>query len=130
MLQYTFIFSVLLIIIIACTKKSIWNPSKSNKLGVCLCLLLLCCMSAFKASTVGNDTHEYLRLFEMGDDALTAGTRYELGYLYFSQTIWKISQNPQILFVVYSLFFYASLGRFLLKYSSMPWILRGIKRNV
>ena len=59
-------------------------------------------MSAFKASTVGNDTHEYIRLFEMGNDALMAGTRYEIGYLYFSQIFWKITHNPQVLFLVYS----------------------------
>lgn len=103
--------------------KSLWLSNRSRiGIGEILCLLLLCSMSAFKASTVGNDTHEYLRLFEMGDYALTADTRYELGYLHFSQTIWKIFHDPQVLFIVYSLIFYFSLGRFLWKYSSMPWL--------
>lgn len=121
MLQYTFIFFVLLVIISFSSKKSLWIPNYNNRIGEIVCLLLLCSMSAFKASTVGNDTHEYLRLFEMGEDALMAGTRYELGYLYFNQIIWKISHNPQVLFVIYSLIFYFSLWRFLWKFSSMPW---------
>lgn len=122
MVQYTFIFIVLLVIISLFARKSLWIPNSNNKIGESVCLFLLCSMSAFKASTVGNDTHEYLRLFEMGKDALMAGTRYEIGYLYFSQIIWKISHNPQVLFIVYSLIFYFSLGRYLWRYSSMPWL--------
>lgn len=122
MLQYTFIFFALLVIICFFAKKSLWIPNSNNKIGESACLLLLCCMSAFKESTVGNDTHEYLRLFKMGEDVLMAGTRYELGYLYFSQFVWKISHNPQVLFIVYSLIFYFSLRRFLWRYSSMPWL--------
>ena len=122
MLQYIFIFFTLLLIIVFSAKKSLWISNGNNKIGESICLFLLFCMSAFKASTVGNDTHEYLRLFEMGENALMAGTRYEPGYLYFSQIIWKISHNPQILFVAYSLIFYFSLGRFIWRYSSMPWL--------
>lgn len=124
MLQYTLIFFGLLVILstFSGNRKSIWIPNSNSKFGESICLFLLCCMSAFKASTVGNDTHEYLRLFEMGNDALMAGTRYELGYLYFNQFIWSVSHNPQVLFLVYSAIFYLSLGRFLWKYSSMPWL--------
>ena len=122
MLQYIFIFFTLLVIFTVSAKKSLWFPDNSNKIGGFLCLLLLFCMSAFKASTVGNDTPEYLRLFEMGEDALMAGTRYELGYLCFSQAVWKIFKNPQALFIIYSLIFYISLGRFFFRYSAMPWL--------
>lgn len=122
MLQYTFIFFALLVILSFFSRKSLWASNSNSKIGESICLFLLCCMSAFKASTVGNDTHEYLRLFEMGDDALMAGTRYELGYLYFNQIIGDFSHNPQILFIVYSVIFYLSLGRFLWKYSPMPWL--------
>lgn len=122
MLQYILIFFILLVLISFSSKKSIWIPSSNNRVGESVCLLLLCCMSAFKASTVGNDTHEYLRIFVMGEDALIAGTRYELGYLYFSQIVWKVFRNPQVLFIVYSLIFYFSLGRFLWRYSLMPWL--------
>lgn len=122
MIQYVFIFFVLLIFVWVSSKYSLWEPYHSNKIGVCLCLTLLCSMSAFKASTIGNDTHEYIRIFKLGQDVFKAGTRYELGYLLFSQIIWKLFHNIQALFIVYSLFFYMSLGRFLFKYSSMPWI--------
>lgn len=122
MLQYIFVFFVLIAIISFSAKTQLWLPNSKNKIGESVCLVLLFCMSAFKASTVGNDTHEYLRLFELGDDILMADTRYELGYLYFSQLIWKISHNAQVLFIVYSLIFYFLLGRFLWKYSSMPWL--------
>lgn len=122
MLHYIFVFLILLLIISFSAQKSLWVPNRNNKIGESVCLLLLCCLSAFKASTIGNDTDEYLRIFEMGEDALMAGTRYEIGYLYFSQIVWKISHNPQVLFIVYSLIFYFSLRRFLWRYSSMPWL--------
>lgn len=60
MLQYILIFFILLVLISFSSKKSIWIPSSNNRVGESVCLLLLCCMSAFKASTVGNDTHEVL----------------------------------------------------------------------
>ncbi len=123
MIQYIFIFFILLIVIFVSRRKPLWaNSSKSNKIGLVLCLSLLCAMSALKGSTVGNDTHEYLRLFEMGEDALWANTRYEVGYLYFSQIVWKVFHKPQALFIVYSLIFYIALWHFIWKYSSMPWL--------
>ena len=107
MLHYILVFFLLLVILIMTSKNSLWsNTNKRNKIGFSICLLILFVMSAFKASTVGNDTHEYLRIFEMGTDTVIAGTRYELGYLYFSQIIWKIFHEPQALFIVYSLIFY------------------------
>lgn len=122
MIQYVFVYFVLLIFIWISSKYSLWEPYRNNKIGVCLCLTLLCAMSAFKSSTIGNDTHEYIRIFKLGEDVFKAETRYELGYLLFSQIIWKLFHNIQALFIVYSLLFYFSLGRFLFKYSSMPWI--------
>lgn len=123
MLHYILVFFLLLVILIMTSKNSLWsNTNKRNKIGFSICLLILFVMSAFKASTVGNDTHEYLRIFEMGTDTVIAGTRYELGYLYFSQIIWKIFHEPQALFIVYSLIFYILLWRFISKYSSMPWV--------
>lgn len=123
MLHYIIIFFSLLSILILSSKHSLWvTKTKSNTAGIKICLILLFVMSAFKASTVGNDTHEYLRLYEMGNGAITAGTRYELGYLYFSQTIWKMFHAPQALFIVYSLIFYVVLWHFIKKYSSMPWL--------
>lgn len=122
MIQYIFIFFILLVFIWSFSKKSLWEPYQSDKVGVCLCLILLGTMSAFKSSTIGNDTHEYIRIFKLGQEALKVGTRYEIGYLLFSQVIWKLFHNTQALFIVYTLIFYLSLGRFLFKYSSMPWV--------
>lgn len=122
MIHYIIVFFTLLVLIWLSSRKSLWEPYQDYRLSVFLCLSLLGFMSAFKATTVGNDTVEYVRLFRMGEGALAASTRYEIGYLYFSFTIWKLFHNVQFLFLLFSVVFYLSLGRFISKYSAMPWV--------
>jgi len=80
---------------------------------------------ALRGSTIGNDTHEYIRIFNeistQGDSKFEFG-RYETGFIYLNYLLKSWHDDAQIIFVVAGLFIYYSFGRFILKYSKMPWL--------
>lgn len=66
---------------------------------------LLTVLAALRAETVGNDTIEYLRLFEnisITKDLSYFSPRFEIGYVYLNKILSLISYNPQIILIVTS----------------------------
>lgn len=123
MMHFIVLFLILLIIFAITSKgRLFYIQNNTSKFGYILCLIILCLLSSLKASTVGNDTHEYLRLYEMGDNLLLGETRYEIGYLYYNVIIKRLFDSPQMLFVITSIIIYFSLGRLLWRHSSIPWL--------
>lgn len=79
-------------------------------------------LAAFRASSVGNDTEEYLRIFEETISSGIYESRYEIGYLWFNKLLGYISNDSQIVLIVSSIFIFYSFGRFIWKYSRIPWL--------
>lgn len=79
-------------------------------------------LSALKASTIGNDTPEYVRIYEICPGMDLYFSRYEPGYIFFNQLLNRFSDSPQLLFLATSVIVFYSFGRFIWKYSNMPWL--------
>lgn len=116
-----FLFLILLIILIP----SVLQLEKSSKkIGFWLCFIIFIILSGLRGPQVGNDTSEYLRVFNQIHNGFynDAESRYEIGYLMLNHILCMFSSNGQIIFIVYSVFVYYSFGRFILKYSRFPWL--------
>lgn len=111
-------FSIVFVLILLISLASLLGAKE--KRCVTTCMLILGVMAAFRGATIGNDTHEYIRIFEQVDQSFIDSTRYEAGYLWLNVFLKYISDNYQIIFIVTSIFIYYSFGRFILKYSSYP----------
>lgn len=85
-------------------------------------LLPLGFLLAFKGVSVGADTENYNRLYQ----AMCIGKfeieyeRVEIGYRWFLRLLTKLSDEPQVQYIVYALLFIASLYFFTKKYSVNP----------
>ncbi len=85
-------------------------------------MFFLCFLSSFRSSIVGNDTHSYIYIFEQANEYVKYGSRFEIGYVYFNYILSKITDNPQYVFIICSIVICYSFGRFIWKYSKMPWL--------
>ncbi|WP_339824850.1 EpsG family protein [Paenibacillus sp. FSL R7-0163] len=86
---------------------------------------LLTVLAALRAETVGNDTIEYLRLFEnisITKDLSYFSPRFEIGYVYLNKILSLISYNPQIILIVTSSLIMYGFMRFIKKYSKIPML--------
>lgn len=119
MLHYSLIASFLLIVPVF---SNILKSHKAEKVGFGLCVGVLMFLAAFRASSVGNDTEEYLRIFEETISSGIYESRYEIGYLWLNKLLGYISHDSQIVLIVSSIFIFYSFGRFIWKYSEMPWL--------
>lgn len=122
MFHFSIIFFGLLFLFICVSKENVLTSNNTNKRIFYVSMFLLAALSALKASTVGNDTHEYLRLFEIAESPQNMDTRYEIGYLYYNYYLTRIFSDPQFLFIISSIIMYASFASFIWKYSKMPWL--------
>ena len=76
---------------------------------------------------VGNDTIDYIRFYrEVGRatdiEYFLEGTRFEKGFVYLCYYLNKISLNPQLILIVSGAFVAYAFGRFIYKYSDIPWM--------
>lgn len=124
MLHFLLIFFILFVILaVAPSRWLATGPHQNtNKKAFYICLSIMCALAAFRSSIVGNDTESYIYVFRECEDLLKYGSRYEIGYIYLNILLKKISQTPQIVFIFCSIFIYFSFGRFIWKYSQMPWL--------
>ena len=93
-----------------------------EKIGYWFSVIVLMFLSAFRADTVGNDTHEYLRIFKEITIISDSGSRYEIGYVWLNKMVSFISSNPQSIIIITSIFIFYSYGYFIWKYSKSPWL--------
>lgn len=114
-------FLILSVLVVAILTVSRLKSGNGNW-GIWACLAIFLLMSTFRAETIGNDTQEYMRIFNMIErgeyDYDTS--RYEKGYLAVNYLVTFISKNSKWLFFVCSGFIYYSIGNFIIKYSKMP----------
>lgn len=97
-------------------------PKRNDKQILIFCLICFGILSAFRTENVGNDTQEYIRIFESCRDMIKGGVRYENGYLYYNYLIYNISHNSQFFLLVSSALIYTVYGYFIWKYSKRPII--------
>lgn len=99
------------------------NPRNWNRKTFIAAFFFLFILSAFRAPSIGNDTQNYIDIFQNISELMTSETRYEIGYLYLNDFIYNhISDSYRAFFIITSAFIYFSFGRFILKYSKMPWL--------
>ncbi|MBM7685772.1 EpsG family protein [Defluviitalea raffinosedens] len=82
-------------------------------------------LAAFRANTIGNDTYEYIRIFNniaVSKDIASYTWRYEEGYLYLNKLISMITLNPQFIIIVTSIFVIFGFAKFIYRYSKIPWL--------
>ncbi|MHA6261267.1 EpsG family protein [Sporosarcina sp. CAU 1771] len=86
---------------------------------------LLAFLAMFRSVDIGNDTKTYVNLFykiSSGTELSVYSSRFEIGYLFLNKILGFISSNHQILLIVTSLYIFIILGRFIYKYSKIPWL--------
>lgn len=115
-------FSILCLVFILIHMISVSFKVNSN-VELWIYIIILTIMSAFRGPEVGNDTDEYIRIFDVCQQPFFLETsRYEHGYIWLNRFLRSFTDNSQILFIVYSLFVYFSIGRFISKYSKNKWL--------
>lgn len=98
------------------------NQHKGTKkvfLGVFFCIL--CIFSSLRSKNVGMDTLQYWKNYRViGETAWEnyASLRYEFGYFALNKICYSICENPQILFIVSSMFIMFSVACFIYKNSN------------
>lgn len=98
---------------------------KSKKFYSLLVFLQLFILSATRSINIGNDTKEYIRLFEAIvtlNNLQYFKTRYELGYLFFNKLVGYISLNPQILLAITSFIILGSFFWFINRNTKLIWL--------
>lgn len=121
MLQYILLFTFLLICLGAESSHRGFTLSGKNGKGKFVgCLLLLLLLASFRSPIVGNDTEEYIRIFEECERMIRDGTRFEIGYLYYNYFISKLTDNYQVLFLITNVFIFFTYGIIIWKYCQRP----------
>ncbi len=124
------LFWILIITIIILGVSIPTNDKKSQKRYIIFIFFVLAILMMFRAEHVGNDTDIYTHLFgvinnscrSLGDViSYSKTTRFEEGYVLLNWILGRISSDPQILFIVTGAFTAFSFGRFVYRYSDIPW---------
>ena len=123
-MAHFFLFFIVLLMVIGISSK--WDADSkalnTNKTAFTICMLFLCFLASFRSSIVGNDTHSYIYIFGQAEEYMKYGSRFEIGYVYLNYLLSKVTNNPQYIFIICSVFIYYSYGHFIWKYSKMPWL--------
>lgn len=93
-----------------------------GKIFILFSFFLLFILTAFRSYNIGNDTKEYLRIFQLAVESdslktLMSKTRYETGYLFFNYIISRITRNFTWILVIISMFYLGSVFWFIKKYA-------------
>ncbi|SJN37863.1 capsular polysaccharide biosynthesis protein [Marinilactibacillus psychrotolerans 42ea] len=95
-----------------------------NKLYLLISFFTLFILSAFRSINIGNDTEDYLYMFQnfgQSQDIFGIDTRIEIGYVALNKVLFLISSNPLILFGVTSAFVIGVFMLFMYKNSNIFW---------
>lgn len=99
-------------------------PNNKKIIYLFFALLPLMIMTMFHSINIGNDSKEYVYFFNqlkfMSLENALNFSRFENGYVIFTYLLTKISDDPQIIFVVEGAFIYLSLARWLNKWCKAP----------
>lgn len=96
-----------------------------KKMYIIITFGLFTVLAALRSSQVGNDTSEYLRLFDsilFNKDISVYYWRYEKGYLLLNKILSLVTNNAQIILIVTSVIIMGGFARFVYKYSNNIWL--------
>lgn len=121
-LFFLLIFFVLATAVLISTKRT-----KGAKIYLKITFFMFGILLMFRAINVGNDTDQYTYIFNNISQASNiqsyiTNSRFEIGYIYLNKLLSLISDNPQIIFIITGAFTALSFGRFIYKYSELPWM--------
>lgn len=87
-------------------KSEYFRRDKGTYMVIAMVIMML--LVALRSSKVGNDTEEYIRIFNLinSDADYAETTRYEKGYILLNKLVGKISSNPQSILIVSALIYY------------------------
>ena len=123
-LQYSGLYFLIFMLSLLFDAFHIMAPKK-KRMYLFVTLGIFMTMSMFRASNVGNDTNDYIALY---NQVANQGIPYiktsitEKGYLLYDYVIALIFNEYQYIFIFSSLFIYISLYHFLMKYCNSPGI--------
>lgn len=103
------------------------NNPRGAKKYLMIVFVILGCFMMFRNSTVGNDTSTYLGYFDAiayapSLKAYLASSRLEAGYVLLNKVLSYISKDNQIILIFAGFFTAFSFGRFIYKYSEIPYL--------
>lgn len=100
------------------------NKKIENILYLAIIFGLLMFFSSFRGENIGNDTKEYLSLFNSLQDVDIKYwlERYEIGYLLLNKFLSIISDNQQIIIIVTSIIILLGYSKYIYKYSNIVWL--------
>ncbi len=121
-LFYIIIISVFLVYGLTKTQ-----DKNSSKVYIIVMFSILGVMMMLKSTEVGNDTPTYMSLYKRlltttNMERFLNEIRYEKWFVYLCYALGKISQDAQLLFITTGAFVAFSFGRFIYKYSEIPWL--------
>ncbi|MHB1153402.1 MAG: EpsG family protein [Eubacteriales bacterium] len=100
--------------------------SKTNKLIYLIFVFgLFAFLMMFRSEKVGNDTQAYIYLYNIISNMkniFNNSSRFEIGYVTLNKIFSFISDDAQILFIFTGALTCFSVGRFIYKYSDIPWL--------
>ena len=121
------LFFVLLFttLFVACICKT--STYTGSKKYVAFMFSIIAFLMMFRGYTVGNDTDNYTRLYEIINKYSELGqyissSRYEIGYVVLNRAIGTIFGNVQWLFIITGAFVSYCFARYIYNYSKVPWM--------
>lgn len=103
------------------------DRKKDKTIYIILSLALLAIMTMFRSEAVGNDTDNYIAMYNRiaSSDVIPyiKNSITEPGFILYCWLLTRLSLNPQLLFIVTGLIVYYSVGRFIWKYVSAPGLI-------
>ena len=73
-------------------------------------ILALCLVTGLRNYSIGNDTTNYVYYFDEFRNGISANHRIEIGYQLFCFLVGKITSNPHVFLLIYSVICYSALG--------------------
>lgn len=103
------------------------NKKNKNKIFLLLNFIFLFILPAFRNVSVGNDTVEYYRIFDMVSSMKSINglfniSRYEIGYLLLNYLVTRVTNNFNVILFITSFIYLYSVFRFIKKYSNSKFM--------
>lgn len=92
---------------------------KDRGIFMIIAMIIMALLVAFRSSQVGNDTPEYLRIFNeiLSNSDYVSITRFEVGYVFLNRLVGKFTSNAQGVFIVCAIIQYSVFIWFIKKHS-------------
>lgn len=96
------------------------EPLKKDRgIFMIITMIVMMLLAAFRSINVGNDTDEYIRIFNeiLSNPDYANITRYEVGYIFLNKFVGKFTFNPQGIIIVTAVIYYTVFIWFYVKHS-------------